>query len=93
MAAEDTIGNVPRGVRPGLPKRPALEEDAWTRIQREQHAGCDHTQTEAHRAQPYASQRDPRRDCVKDPLVSVHTYSVGHESTVSLVHDPGESFL
>jgi chlorite dismutase len=36
MAAEDTIGNVPRGVRPGLPKRPAREEDAWTRIQREQ---------------------------------------------------------
>src|SRR5690606_35104391 len=28
--------NVPRGVRPNLPKRPALEEDAWTRIQREQ---------------------------------------------------------
>ena len=28
--------NVARGVRPGLPKRPALEEDAWTRIQREQ---------------------------------------------------------
>lgn len=28
--------NVPRGVRPGLPKRPALEEDAWTKIQREQ---------------------------------------------------------
>jgi chlorite dismutase len=28
--------NVPRGVRPGLPKRPELEEDAWTRIQREQ---------------------------------------------------------
>ena len=28
--------NVPRGVRPGFTKRPELEEDAWTRIQREQ---------------------------------------------------------
>ncbi len=28
--------NVPRGLRPGLPKRPALEEDAWTKIRREQ---------------------------------------------------------
>lgn len=28
--------NIARGVRPGLPKRPALEEDAWERIQREQ---------------------------------------------------------
>lgn len=28
--------NVPRGVRPGLPKRPAIEEDAWEKIRREQ---------------------------------------------------------
>jgi len=28
--------NVPRGVRPNLPKRPQLDEDAWTKIQREQ---------------------------------------------------------
>lgn len=28
--------NVPRGVRPNLPKRPALDEDAWGKIQREQ---------------------------------------------------------
>ena len=28
--------NVPRGVRTGLPKRPELDEDAWTRIRREQ---------------------------------------------------------
>jgi chlorite dismutase len=28
--------NVPRGVRPGMPKRPEMDEDAWTRIQREQ---------------------------------------------------------
>ena len=28
--------NVPRGVRPTLPKRPEMDEDAWTRIQREQ---------------------------------------------------------
>jgi chlorite dismutase len=28
--------NVPRGVRPNLPKRPEMDEDAWTKIQREQ---------------------------------------------------------
>src|SRR5688572_7905855 len=28
--------NVPRGVRPNLPKRPEMDEDAWGRIQREQ---------------------------------------------------------
>jgi chlorite dismutase len=28
--------NVPRGVRPNFPKRPALDEDAWSKIQREQ---------------------------------------------------------
>ena len=28
--------NVPRGVRPNLPKRPQMDEDAWTKIQREQ---------------------------------------------------------
>ena len=28
--------NVPRGVRPGMPKRPEMDEDAWTKIQREQ---------------------------------------------------------
>ena len=33
---DTTQKNVARGVRPGLPKRPALGEDAWTRIQREQ---------------------------------------------------------
>ena len=31
-----TQDNVPRGVRPDLPKRPALQEDAWEKIQREQ---------------------------------------------------------
>lgn len=33
---DTTQKNVARGVRPGLPKRPTLDEDAWTRIQREQ---------------------------------------------------------
>ena len=28
--------NIPRGVRPNLPKRPEMDEDAWTRIQGEQ---------------------------------------------------------
>lgn len=28
--------NVPRGVRPNLPQRPAMDEDAWSKIQREQ---------------------------------------------------------
>jgi len=32
----DPVQNVPRGVRPGFPKRPELEEDAWALIQREQ---------------------------------------------------------
>lgn len=32
----DKTGNVPRGVRPELPPRPALEEDAYERIRREQ---------------------------------------------------------
>ena len=32
----EEVQNVPRGVRPGLPKRPELGEDAWERIQREQ---------------------------------------------------------
>jgi chlorite dismutase len=31
--------NVARGVREGLPKRPAIEEDSWERIQREQEKG------------------------------------------------------
>jgi chlorite dismutase len=29
----DTKENVPRGVRPGKTKRPALEQDAWAKIQ------------------------------------------------------------
>ena len=33
---ETTHDNVPKGVRPDLPKRPAVQEDAWERIQREQ---------------------------------------------------------
>jgi chlorite dismutase len=32
----DTLTNVPRGIRPGRPQRPALEEDAWAAIQAEQ---------------------------------------------------------
>jgi chlorite dismutase len=32
----ETVKNVPRGVRPGHVQRPELEEDAWTKIQREQ---------------------------------------------------------
>src|SRR3954470_17152248 len=28
--------NAPRGVRPNFPKRPAMDEDAWSKIQREQ---------------------------------------------------------
>ena len=32
----ETVRNVPRGVRPGLPQRPELEEDAWEKILREQ---------------------------------------------------------
>ncbi len=33
---ETTQDNVPKGVRPELPKRPAMEEDAWEKIRREQ---------------------------------------------------------
>jgi len=33
---EKTQDNVPKGVRPDLPKRPAIQEDAWEEIQREQ---------------------------------------------------------
>ncbi len=29
----DTRPNVPRGLRPSLPKRPAIEGDAWEQIQ------------------------------------------------------------
>ena len=29
----DTKENVPRGLRPDLPKRPAIEGDAWEQIQ------------------------------------------------------------
>ena len=36
MPAHDAIANVPRGVRPELPARPAIEEDAFERIRREQ---------------------------------------------------------
>src|SRR5262245_22600755 len=38
LAMSDTAPpkNVPRGVRPNLPKRPEMDEDAWTKIQREQ---------------------------------------------------------
>src|SRR5688572_26471330 len=36
MSAKDAVANVPRGVRPELPPRPALEEDAYERIRREQ---------------------------------------------------------
>jgi chlorite dismutase len=32
----ESVKNVPRGVRPGYTKRPELEEDAWTKIQKEQ---------------------------------------------------------
>src|SRR5688572_10513420 len=34
--SDTAVPNVPRGVRPNLPKRPAMDEDAWSRIQREQ---------------------------------------------------------
>lgn len=34
--SEVTEKNVPKGVREGLPKRPAMEEDAWEQIRREQ---------------------------------------------------------
>ena len=36
MSDTATPKNVPRGLRPTLPKRPKMDEDAWTRIQREQ---------------------------------------------------------
>jgi chlorite dismutase len=36
MSANDTIANVPRGARPELPPRPAMEEDAFEQIRREQ---------------------------------------------------------
>jgi chlorite dismutase len=36
MSTKDSIANVPRGVRPELPPRPALEEDAFEQIRREQ---------------------------------------------------------
>ena len=36
MSAHETVANVPRGVRPELPPRPALEEDAFEQIRREQ---------------------------------------------------------
>lgn len=32
----ETIPNVPRGIRPGFPKRPELDEDAWEKIHRKQ---------------------------------------------------------
>jgi chlorite dismutase len=32
----ETLSNVPRGIRPGRPQRPALEADAWAQIQAEQ---------------------------------------------------------
>jgi len=41
MSVEPVTGNVPRGVRPGLPKRPALDEDAWERIRREQEKAAE----------------------------------------------------
>jgi chlorite dismutase len=34
--SEPAQKNVPRGLRPSLPPRPALDEDAWSQIQREQ---------------------------------------------------------
>ncbi len=34
--SDTTEKNVARGVRPGLPKRPKLQEDAWEKIRREQ---------------------------------------------------------
>jgi chlorite dismutase len=36
MPTPDAIANVPRGVRPDLPPRPVIEEDAFERIRREQ---------------------------------------------------------
>ncbi len=36
MSAPDATANVPRGVRPELPPRPAMEEDAFEHIRREQ---------------------------------------------------------
>ena len=36
MSVQDTMANVARGVRPELPQRPAMEEDAFERIAREQ---------------------------------------------------------
>lgn len=33
--------NRPRGVRPGFPKRPAMDEDAWEKIRREQEKTSD----------------------------------------------------
>jgi len=36
MSTKEPIANVPRGVRPELPPRPALEEDAFEQIRREQ---------------------------------------------------------
>jgi chlorite dismutase len=36
-----TTENVPRGVRPGLPKRPALDEDAFEKIRREQEKAAE----------------------------------------------------
>ena len=44
-ADEDPRGvateNLARGLRPGLPKRPALEEDAWEKIRREQEKAAE----------------------------------------------------
>lgn len=36
MSAKDAVANIPRGVRPELPKRPAMDEDAFEHIRREQ---------------------------------------------------------
>ena len=36
MSTKEPIANVPRGVRPELPPRPAMEEDAFEQIRREQ---------------------------------------------------------
>ena len=32
----ETKQNVPRGARPNIPKRPAMDEDAWEKIKAEQ---------------------------------------------------------
>jgi chlorite dismutase len=75
--------NVPRGLRPGLPKRPALEEDAWERIRREQEKAAER---ELVRFAFY--QVDPAWRRLAPEVKAAH-----RQEFVELVRDWGEKFM